>query len=232
MRASGPSRGGLHTTDALHYTIRVAIRDTQSLLRRQQRPSSLSLEQQLRIVEAELSSTSEVLQASQRARERHYYKVVAKLGAGDYVSIFDGQTRFRIGERIERVPCIGRRGAFFVYSDLGDATRALHGGGGGADGGDGGSGGGGGGTRAVRGRGNPSFPVCSKLLGAPRALLRVSSEARHERTAHGKCVLWSLTPVAEVTVSKGGPRAARSPSGTRASRSARPASAPSVRWRI
>ena len=232
MRASGPLRGGLHTTDALHYTIRVAIRDTQSLLRRQQRPSSLSLEQQLRIVEAELSSTSEVLQASQRARERHYYKVVAKLGAGDYVSIFDGQTRFRIGERIERVPCIGRRGAFFVYSDLGDATRALHGGGGGADGGDGGSGGGCGGTRAVRGRGNPSFPVCSKLLGAPRALLRVSSEARHERTAHGKCVLWSLTPVAEVTVSKGGPRAARSPSGTRASRSARPASAPSVRWRI
>ena len=231
MRASGPSRGGLHTTDALHYTIRVAIRDTQSLLRRQQRPSSLSLEQQLRIVEAELSSTSEVLQASQRARERHYYKVVAKLGAGDYVSIFDGQTRFRIGERIERVPCMGRRGAFFVYSDLGDATRALHGGGGGGDDGDG-SGGGGGGTRAVRGRGNPSFPVCSKLLGAPRALLRVSSEARHERTAHGKCVLWSLTPVAEVTVSKGGPRAARSPSGTRASRSARPASAPSVRWRI
>ena len=232
MRASGPSRGGLHTTDALHYTIRVAIRDTQSLLRRQQRPSSLSLEQQLRIVEAELSSTSEVLQASQRARERHYYKVVAKLGAGDYVSIFDGQTRFRIGERIERVPCLGRRGAFFVYSDLGDATRALHGGGGGADGGDGGSGGGGGGTRAVRGRGNPSFPVCSKLLGAPRALLRVSSETRHERTTHGKCVLWSLTPVAEVAVSIGGPRAARSPSGTRASRSARPASAPSVRWRI
>jgi len=221
----------LHTTDALHYTIRVAIRDTQSLLRRQQRPSSLSLEQQLRIVEAELSSTSEVLQASQRARERHYYKVVAKLGAGDYVSIFDGQTRFRIGERIERVPCMGRRGAFFVYSDLGDATRALHGGGGGGDDGDG-SGGGGGGTRAVRGRGNPSFPVCSKLLGAPRALLRVSSEARHERTAHGKCVLWSLTPVAEVAVSIGGPRAARSPSGTRASRSARPASAPSVRWRI
>ena len=220
MRASGPSRGGLHTTDALHYTIRVAIRDTQSLLRRQQRPSSLSLEQQLRIVEAELSSTSEVLQASQRARERHYYKVVAKLGAGDYVSIFDGQTRFRIGERIERVPCMGRRGAFFVYSDLGDATRALHGGGGGADGGDGGSGGGGGGTRAGRGRGNPSFPVCSKLLGAPRALLRVSSETRHERTAHGKCVLWSLTPVAEVAVC------------TRASRSARPASAPSVRWRI
>ena len=218
MRASGPSRGGLHTTDALHYTIRVAIRDTQSLLRRQQRPSSLSLEQQLRIVEAELSSTNEVLQASQRARERHYYKVVAKLGAGDYVSIFDGQTRFRIGERIERVPCMGRRGAFFVYSDLGDATRALHGGGGG--------------TRAVRGRGNPSFPVCSKLLGAPRALLRVSSETRHERTAHGKCVLWSLTPVAEVAVSIGGPRAARSPSGTRASRSARPASAPSVRWRI
>ena len=226
MRASGPSRGGLHTTEALHYTIRVAIRDTQSLLRRQQRPSSLSLEQQLRIVEAELSSTSEVLQASQRARERHYYKVVAKLGAGDYVSIFDGQTRFRIGERIERVQCMGRRGAFFVYSDLGDATRALHGGGGGD--------GGGGGTRAVRGRGNPSFPVCSKLLGAPRALLRVSSEARHERTAHGKCVLWSLTPVAEVAVSLGGPRAARSPSGTRASRSARPASgsAPSVRWRI
>ena len=231
MRASGPSRGGLHTTDALHYTIRVAIRDTQSLLRRQQRPSSLSLEQQLRIVEAELSSTSEVLQASQRARERHYYKVVAKLGAGDYVSIFDGQTRFRIGERIERVPCLGRRGAFFVYSDLGDATRALHGGGDGNGNGNGG-GGGGGGTRAVRGRGNPSFPVCSKLLGAPRALLRVSSEARHERTAHGKCVLWSLTPVAEVTVSEGGPRAARSPSGTRASRSARPASAPSVRWRI
>ena len=230
MRASGPSRGGLHTTDALHYTIRVAIRDTQSLLRRQQRPSSLSLEQQLRIVEAELSSTSEVLQASQRARERHYYKVVAKLGAGDYVSIFDGQTRFRIGERIERVPCKGRRGAFFVYSDLGDATRALHGGGGGN--GNGGGGGGGGGTRAVRGRGNPSFPVCSKLLGAPRALLRVSSETRHERTAHGKCVLWSLTPVAEVAVSIGGPRAARSPSGTRASRSARPASAPSVRWRI
>ena len=228
MRASGPSRGGLHTTDALHYTIRVAIRDTQSLLRRQQRPSSLSLEQQLRIVEAELSSTSEVLQASQRARERHYYKVVAKLGAGDYVSIFDGQTRFRIGERIERVPCLGRRGAFFVYSDLGDATRALHGGGDGNGNGNGG----GGGTRAVRGRGNPSFPVCSKLLGAPRALLRVSSEARHERTGHGKCVLWSLTPVAEVTVSEGGPRAARSPSGTRASRSARPASAPSVRWRI
>ena len=211
MHASGPSRGGLHTTDALLYTIRVAIQDTQTLLRRQQRPSSRSLEQQLRSVEAELSSTKEVLQASRSARERHYYKVVAKLGAGDYVSVFDGQTRFRIGERIERVPCVGRRGAFFVYSDLGDATRALHGGGGG------------GGTRAVNGRDNPSFPVCSKLLEAPRALLRVSSELRHDRTAHGKCVLWSLTPIAEVAVAVRGPR---SPSGTRA----RPAT--SVRWRI
>ena len=213
MHASGPSRGGLHTTEALHYTIRVAIQDTQSLLRRQQRPSSRSLEQQLRSVAAELSSTKEVLQASQSARERHYYKVVAKLGAGDYVSVFDGQTRFRIGERIERVPCVGRRGAFFVYSDLGDATRALHGGGGG------------GGTRGVHGRDKPSFPVCSKLLDAPRALLRVSSELRHDRTAHGKCVLWSLTPIAEVAVAG---RGARSPSGTRL----RPASAPSVRWRV
>jgi hypothetical protein len=214
MHASGPLRGGLHTTEALHYTIRVAIQDTQSLLRRQQRPSSRSLEQQQRSLEAELSSTKKVLQASQSARERHYYKVVAKLGAGNYVSVFDGQTRFRIGERIERVPCVGRRGAFFVYSDLGDATRALHGGGGG-----------GGGTRAVHGRDKPSFPVCSKLLEAPRALLRVSSELRHDRTAHGKCVLWSLTPVAEVAVAVRGPR---SPSGTRA----RPASAPSVRWRV
>ena len=106
---------------------------------------------------------------------------------------------------------MGRRGAFFVYSDLGDATRALHGGGGG------------GGTRAVNGRDNPSFPVCSKLLEAPRALLRVSSELRHDRTAHGKCVLWSLTPIAEVAVAVRGPR---SPSGTRA----RPTT--SVRWRI
>ena len=225
MHASGPSRGGLHTTEALHYTIRVAIQDTQSLLRRQQRPSSRSLEQQLISVAAELSSTKEVLQASQSARERHYYKVVAKLGGGDYVSVFDGQTRFRIGERIERVPCVGRRGAFFVYSDLGDATRALHGGsgGGGTRALHGSSGGGG--TRGVHGRDKPSFPVFSKLLDAPRALLRVSSELRHDRTAHGKCVLWSLTPIAEVAVAG---RGARSPSGTRL----RPASAPSVRWRV
>ena len=211
MHASGASRGGSHTTDALLYTIRVAIQDTQTLILQLQRPASRSLEQQLRSVEAELSSTKEVLQASQSARERHYYKVVAKLGAGDYVSVFDGQTRFRIGERIERVPCVGRRGAFFVYSDLDDATRALHGGGGGG---------------TVHGRDNPSFPVSSKLVEAPRALLRVSGE-RHYRTAHGKCVLWSLTPISEVAVAV--VRGSRSPSGTRA----RPASAPtSVRWRI
>ena len=213
MHFSGPSRGGLHTTEALHYTIRVAIQDTQSLLHRQQRPYSRSLEQQLRSVEAELSSTDEVLQASQRARERHYFKVVAKLGAGHYVSVFDGQTQFRIGERLERTPCVGRRGAFFVYSDLHDATRALHGGDGA--------------TRAVHGRDNPSFPVSSKLLEAPRVLLRVSSEQQHDLTAHGKCVLWSLTPIAEVAVAVRGPR---SPSGTRAR--AATASGVSTRWRV
>ena len=213
MYSSGPTaRGGLHTTEALHYTIRVAIHDTESLLRRQQRPYSRSLEQQLRSAKAELSSTKEVLRASQLARERpgerHYFKVVAKVGAGDYVSIFDGQTQFRIGEQIERAPVVGRRGGFFVYSDIDDATQALHGGGGRA-------------TRAVHGSRNPSFPVSSKLLEAPRTLLRVSSKQRHDRTAHGKCVLWSLTPVAEVAVAV---RRPRSPSGAPAHSS--------VRWRM
>ena len=180
-------RAGIHTVDALHHAVLLAIQDSRAVLRRHRPPG---LEQQLRAVRAETQSTEEALRASQSARERNYFKVVAKL-RGQYVSIFDGQTIFRLGERTTRMPAVGRRGAFFVFTDIADAIQALHG----------------------------SFPSSSKLVDAPRAVLRVTSEQRHERTAHGKCMLWSLTPIAEVAIAE----------------LARPRSAPSrrrPRWRM
>ena len=158
----------MHTIDALHYAVRLAIEDSRALLHRQH-PARQP--EQLRALRAETRSTEALLRASRSARERHYFKVVAKVG-GNYFSIFDGQTHFQLGTRMERTPCAGRRGAFFAYPDLAEATRAMLG----------------------------HFPSSSKLHDAPRAVLCVSSDARHTRSAHGKCLLWSLTPIAEVEV--------------------------------
>ena len=175
-----PSPGAFETSfarvDALHHAVTEAIDDSRALLRRERRPTPAGLARQL---QAEAEAGSSALRASREARARYYYKVVARLpgpkGCNEpatYVSIYDGTTRFALGERVERTPCQGRRGAFFVFQDLADAMLAL------------------------RGR----FPASSKLLGAPRALLRVRSDEEHERTAHCKALLWALTPVAEVDV--------------------------------
>ena len=103
-----------------------------------------------------------------RARARTYYKAVAVVG-GRYLSIFDGVTEFRIGERCTRTYCHARRGAFFVYDEPEKAFAA-------------------------------EFPAKSKLLHAPRAVLRVRS-ANYVRPTlppargHGdKLMLWELTP--------------------------------------
>ena len=165
--------GAWYRIDALHHAAKLAIDESTNLLhRRESQPQTL--EQQLLALQAVTQSTRRALMESRSAREGHYFKVVAKV-EGAYLSIFDGHTQFCIGKCVERKPCAGRRGAFFVYRDLADAKRALRG----------------------------VFPSQSKLIHAPRALLRVRSSERHVHTAHGKAMLWSLTPVAEVEVSTG-----------------------------
>lgn len=172
------SDAAFNRVEALHHAVRAAIEDSRALLSGQPPPAQelSTLARQLR---EETRSASNALLASRAARERHYFKVVAVIrapkGCRDpptYVSIFDGTTRFELGERIERTPCHGRRGAFFVFQTLADASKALRG----------------------------SFPTGSKLLNAPRAVLRVCSDADDAppRVAHGKAMLWSLTPLAEV----------------------------------
>ena len=143
---------------------------------------------------AEVDDSAGVLRTSQQLRSHLYYKTVAKVN-GRYLSIFDGQTEFRLGERTARVPCRGHRGAFFAYAE----ARHAHG---------------------------ATFPTESKLLYAPRAVLRLFADESHDcaRFAHGKkqqaraqralclvardgqshslvsCQLWSFTPLNEVNV--------------------------------
>lgn len=117
---------------------------------------------------AELQDSSRLLQSARSARSRWFFKAVAKIG-GRYMSIFDGQTEFKLGERIERVPAMGHRGAFFAYESIERAREA-------------------------------SFPKSSQLLNADRVLLRVRGNAPHAETkrAHGKVMLWAMTPLEEV----------------------------------
>jgi len=127
---------------------------------------------QLAVAEAaaEAEDTLRLLRSACDARNHWFFKTVAKVD-GRYLSIFDGQTEFIIGERIERQQALGHRGAFFAYDNI-ERARAA----------------------------SASFPKCSKLLKAERALLRVGGEVSHSeaRCAHGKAMLWAMTPLEEV----------------------------------
>ena len=173
--------------DALHQAVTAAIDDSRSMLSGEEPapsaepPAPPTLQGLARTLRAEARSATSVLEASRAAREHSYYKVVAKFappkgckGEPKFVSIFDGVTQFRRGERAVRTPCQGRRGAFFVFRDLAAAREVL-----------------------LRGQ----FPASSRLLHAPRAVLRVRSDEPPERTVHGcKALVWSLTPVEEVAL--------------------------------
>tara|TARA_B110001452_G_scaffold132376_1_gene110023 strand:- start:714 stop:1325 length:612 start_codon:yes stop_codon:yes gene_type:complete len=183
------SDAAFNRVDALHHAVRAAIDDSRALLSGQPPPAQ-QLGELARRLREERRSASNALLASRAVRERHYFKVVAVLRAPNgcrdpptYVSIFDGTTRFELGERIERTPCHGRRGAFFVFQTLADASRALR----------------------------SSFPTSSKLLNAPRAVLRVCCDGDDAppRVAHGKAMLWSLTPLAEVVRTAAPPPSSR-----------------------
>ena len=143
-----------------------AVDDTRQFVRTRFVRSALSVD--LAAAARDADDVRAVLAASRRARARTYYKAVAVVG-GRYLSIFDGVTEFRIGERCTRTYCHARRGAFFVYDEPEKAFAA-------------------------------EFPAKSKLLHAPRAVLRVRS-ANYVRPTlppargHGdKLMLWELTP--------------------------------------
>jgi hypothetical protein len=127
---------------------------------------------------AEMEDTSNLLAGAYAARMRWYYKVVAKVD-GRYLSIFDGQTEFKLGERIARMPALGHRGAFFAYDTVEDARGQL-----------------------------ASLPKGSKLIKANHTLLRVSGNVprAEARRAHGKAMLWAMTPLEEVPLRATGRR--------------------------
>ena len=89
-----------------------AVDDTRQFVRTRFVRSALSVD--LAAAASDADDVRAVLAASRRARARTYYKAVAVVG-GRYLSIFDGVTEFRIGERCTRTYCHARRGAFFVY---------------------------------------------------------------------------------------------------------------------
>ena len=104
------SDAAFNRVDALHHAVRAAIDDSRELLSGQP-PLAQELGELARRLREETRSASNALLASRAARERHYFKVVAVIrapkGCRDpplYISIFDGTTRFSLGERIERTP--------------------------------------------------------------------------------------------------------------------------------
>jgi len=127
---------------------------------------------------AEVEDSSNLLLAAYAARMRWYFKVVAKVD-GRYLSIFDGQTEFKLGERIARMPALGHRGGFFAYDTIEDARDQL-----------------------------AMLPKGSKLIKADRTVLRVSGNVPHAeaRRAHGKVMLWAMTPLEEVPLRATGRR--------------------------
>ncbi|KAL3910112.1 MAG: hypothetical protein SGPRY_009180, partial [Prymnesium sp.] len=87
-------------------------------------PLQQSYDEVLDSVQAIIRESTQLERSSRKAREaRIYYKVVAKVG-GRFFSVFDGRTEFRIGERIERERCHGRKAAFFVHSSAEAAQNA------------------------------------------------------------------------------------------------------------
>jgi hypothetical protein len=139
---------------------------------------ALRIEEAVAEAVAEVQDSSSLLFAAQAARTRWYYKAVAKVD-GRYLSIFDGQTEFKLGERIARIPALGHRGAFFAYDTIEAARDQL-----------------------------AAFPKGSKLIKADRALLRVSGNVprTEARRAHGKAMLWAMTPLEEVPLKTTGRR--------------------------
>ena len=91
-----------------------------------------------------------------------YYKVVACVN-GRYLSIFDGETEYRIGEELHEVPRQGHQGGYYVYPTVKAAQTA-------------------------------DLPRTSRLLDAPRALLRVRAEGGYCRYEH-KLAFSRITPL-------------------------------------
>ena len=85
--------------------------------------------------DAVLRAAGDELQESQLARvaQSYFYKAVAKI-EGRFFSVFDGMTEFKLGERIEREQCHGRKAAFFVHTSaeaariaqFPESSKALH----------------------------------------------------------------------------------------------------------
>jgi len=114
----------------------------------------------------------DAMESARKAREmRLYYKSVAKV-QGRYFSVFDGATEFRIGERIERQRCHGRKAAFFVHVSAEAACISAF----------------------------PVHSKMRHAPRAV-LLVRADARSR-PRVVHGKHTLWALTPVCEVPLTR------------------------------
>ncbi len=96
--------------DTLLSCARHATEDTRHLVR------SLHAESRLSLSRLEAAAAASALSAPLAVGLA--FKVVAEVETARFVSIFDGVTQFRIGEKSTRHRMPGRRGAFFVHSTL------------------------------------------------------------------------------------------------------------------
>ena len=123
---------------------------------------------------AELRDARCALRTAAAARSRTYYKVVAKVSTKAscrYLSVYDGITEYKLGERTTRQRTTQSGSAFFVYPSVHAAAAA------------------------------PVPTARSRLRGAPLVVLRVRGEGSCVPAcgAHGvRLLTWSLTPLKEV----------------------------------
>eukprot|EP00316_Scyphosphaera_apsteinii_P021359 CAMPEP_0119339330 /NCGR_PEP_ID=MMETSP1333-20130426/98038_1 /TAXON_ID=418940 /ORGANISM="Scyphosphaera apsteinii, Strain RCC1455" /LENGTH=172 /DNA_ID=CAMNT_0007350829 /DNA_START=52 /DNA_END=570 /DNA_ORIENTATION=- len=154
--------------EQMHGTMKAALGDSRALVDHIR--GYEALQQQLAELLEEAQDSTQLLQEAQEARLHTYYKVVANIN-GRYLSVFDGQTEFRMGERVARKPCHGHRGAFFLWASAADA-------------------------RSARFPRSSKLKHADRALLRVRGDLP-HSKARH---AHGsKCMLWTFTPCNDVS---------------------------------
>jgi len=76
-------------------------------------------ESELRVLSQEKQGPTE----QQREGGENYYKLVAVLGNGRMVSVYDGETEYKIGETVSERPRREHNGGIYVYPSLEAAER-------------------------------------------------------------------------------------------------------------
>jgi len=152
----------------MELTISRAARD----LRRSLHAPSLSPSERL-ITEGELLNAEQILSELQRHR-RHtpFYKVVARTRREDeYLSVFDGYTRYKLGTASDKTSASSSRadlGGCFVHSSVEDAGLSV-----------------------------AAFPRTSIAWDLPRALLLVLGQGNFQ-LKHGKVLFDGILPLEEL----------------------------------